>query len=118
MHVYHDGVTRDINLQNKAEYAGLPFVERPDAASPANRQIQADARYSSVNLAGRCSRNSTVSGFPRSEVKKDKLRRCESRRERTVRLTRIAVWRRCSSRFAPDRGPASGFRSAPARHGY
>jgi predicted ribonuclease YlaK len=25
-------VTRDINLQNKAEYAGLPFVEPPDPA--------------------------------------------------------------------------------------
>ena len=26
-------VTRDINLQNKAEYAGLPFVEPPDPVS-------------------------------------------------------------------------------------
>lgn len=28
-------VTRDINLQNKAEYAGLPFVEPPDPSSSA-----------------------------------------------------------------------------------
>lgn len=27
-------VTRDINLQNKAEYAGLPFVEPPDSTEP------------------------------------------------------------------------------------
>jgi predicted ribonuclease YlaK len=26
-------VTRDINLQNKAEYAGLPYVEPPDPSS-------------------------------------------------------------------------------------
>jgi len=30
-------VTRDVNLQNKAEYAGLPFVEPPDPASAESR---------------------------------------------------------------------------------
>ncbi len=30
-------VTRDINLQNKAEYAGLPFVEPPDSSRPGSR---------------------------------------------------------------------------------
>jgi predicted ribonuclease YlaK len=30
-------VTRDINLQNKVEYAGLPFVEPPDPAASRSR---------------------------------------------------------------------------------
>ncbi|MDQ3997680.1 MAG: PIN domain-containing protein [Gemmatimonadota bacterium] len=30
-------VTRDINLQNKAEYAGLPFIEPPDRPTSRSR---------------------------------------------------------------------------------